>query len=104
MKNEGMVERVTRKLEDGADPIWEICEPGAGTYGMHETAISTRLLKSLDPKDFPLLQGSVVRVNLAVEMARKPGLDEARSEALFVVTWCSILSNNEVENPTDPVA
>src|SRR5947209_6878588 len=27
--SEIVIARVTRKLEDGADPIWEICEPGA---------------------------------------------------------------------------
>ncbi len=101
--SELIVARVTRKLEDGADPIWEISEPGAGTYGMRESLISMNVLKSLDPSDFPFSQRSVVRVNLAVEIGGKPGPDEARSEALFVVSWCSILPNNPVSDPTDPV-
>jgi hypothetical protein len=102
LASEIVVARVTRKLVDGTDPIWEICEPGAGTYGMRESDISENVLKDMTLTDFPFLQGSVVRVNLGVEASGNPGPDEARSEALFVVTWCSVLPNNPVPNPTDP--
>ena len=97
LASEIVVARVTRKLVEGTDPIWEICEPGAGTYGMRESDISENVLKDMTLTDFPFLQGSVVRVNLAVQASGKPGPDEARSEALFVVTWCSVLPNT-----TDP--
>ena len=97
LASEIVVARVTRKLVEGTDPIWEICEPGAGTYGMRELDISENVLKDMTLTDFPFLQGSVVRVNLAVQASGKPGPDEARSEALFVVTWCSVLPNT-----TDP--
>jgi hypothetical protein len=97
LATEIVIARVTRKLEEGEDSIWEICEPGAGIYGMRESAISERVLKDVKLEEFPFLQGSVVRVNLGVESSGTPGPDEARSEALFVVTWCSILPNS-----TDP--
>jgi hypothetical protein len=102
LATEIVIARVTRKLEEGDDSIWEICEPGAGVYGMRESAISENVLKDVKLEEFPFLQGSVVRVNLGVESSGKLGPDEARSEALFVVTWCSILPNNPVPNSTDP--
>src|SRR5262249_238885 len=85
--SEVVIARVTRILEAGSDPIWEICEPGAGTYGMRESIISPALLGDMKYDDFPFLQGSVVRLNLAVELSGKPGPGEARSEVLFVVSW-----------------
>jgi len=69
---------------------------------MRESAISMNVLKDVNHADFPFSQGSVVRVNLAVEMSGNPGPGEARSEVLFVVTWCSVLPNNPVSNTMDP--
>jgi len=98
--SEIVIARVTRKIEDGADPLWEIYEPGAGTYAMRESLFSDHLL--VKSAVFPFAQGSVVRVNLAVEMTGAPGPDEARSEAMFVVTLCSTAPNSPVPGSDQP--
>jgi hypothetical protein len=99
-----VIARVTRQLSAGSDPIWEICEPGAGTYAAPESFFTWSILKSRRTVDFPMSQGSVVRVNLAAEMTGlTTGPGEARAEALFVVTWWSDLPNNPVDDPV-PVA